>query len=481
MTKKTILLASAAAGLLLTTGQAFATDISGTGIYSAVKSSGTSTAVALASELRFQPTASTTTALASTGSLTYKVAASTGNSFPNNVPLILTLDVSNAIFNDAASSAVVVSATGSCTGTASALSGVAANATQATYLITLQGCTATSSDGLDISLPIRVTGAGAVTSSATLQTQSGLLNVDGGKATATFITLSKAFTASVSATGTAAVADVSSGYQAFTDTTATGILAGTVTLGVNSSVYTNLSASATASTADIASVTYVATANSFAGFNLGYGNASTLFGATATTSATVRTYTATAAAGSTSIYIVDNTNTATGSGIAQNASLTETGINIVANVDLLTAGSNVGQFVDFTASGAINGVVRNGASVLVPWIGSATQAAANGTSSTIRIGNTATSATGRVFAQLVSSVGGVTSGVVQVAPSVPASGELIISQQNLQDAFGVNFVRGDVQIIIEAQPKTLTFKRREVTAQGNYEVSLGSAAVDSGK
>lgn len=497
MSKKSLYLASAALALFAA-GNAYAVDLTGTGKYAAVKSGTGSVAVKLAEELRFTATA-TSSNTRSTDNVTFQLRASTGNSLPNDVPLVLKVDLTNAIFNAASTAGAVVSATGGCVGVPSPLSGVQPGATSASYLLTLSGCSATATAGLDIALPIRVTGAGAVSIGAELTTQAGNLPVDGGRKAATFVELAKAFDVEIStASASDAVADLNSAYKQFTLSNA-AVEVGSYTLSVKSGVFSDLSQAtntANAALADVSRVLLSASADKgFAGFNLYNGSAAVpanAFTSTTATIGTTRTFTVAApTTATTKVYAADNTGTGTGTTIADLVSadgvIVPTNLTLTATVDLVAASNDTtttNVFNDFAKTAPIKGVVRNGASFVAPWVA----LGATSANSTVRLANNGGTATGPIQVTLLSHNGSsvtsktvaitadqIVAGSLNTAGGIPAGSAVSISGAALKAAFGTDAANGDIQVSVEAQPSTLSGKVRVTQASGQiFETSLGN-------
>ena len=131
----------------------------------------------------------------------------------------------------------------------------------------------------------------------------------------------------------------------------------------------------------------------------------------------------------------------------------------------LTAGTS--------GSGALQSIERNGTQITFPWTQSATQGAASGTTSVFRFGNTEGTAAGAVFAEVknTSEAGYSNPGLVQIAPSIPANGELVRNSTQLEAALG-NYGRGDLEFTIEAEPGTLT-GRQFVVRSGVIQQVIG--------
>jgi hypothetical protein len=112
-----------------------------------------------------------------------------------------------------------------------------------------------------------------------------------------------------------------------------------------------------------------------------------------------------------------------------------------------------------TATGSLQPIVRDGTSIVFPWTQSATQGAASGATSVFRIGNLDNTDAGAVFVEVKSSADGAVGytlpGIEQLATSIDANGEFVITSAGLEAAVG-NYGRGDIEFTIEADPETLT-------------------------
>jgi hypothetical protein len=501
---KTILLASTAAALLAATaGQA--SEIRGTGAYTAVTSSAsgataTANAYKLANEIRFSSAYTTaSSAAASKGFITYNFSSTNAGGFTNGESLLLTLDVSGAVFDSG--TAVIAAyddgngANGTCTASISAASAVAAGATSATYFVTLTDCTNTGT-GLNIALPIQVTGANDVTAGALLQSSFGgqLFNVDGGRASALFITSVDAFQATVNTASplTAEVSATGGAYTQFVGGSASGtVVSATVTVDTASFVTVATSAtagtSASAASIDDVRVRLAAASGSFVGYTVtGTATNGTIATASSSSTATGTTvvYDPTAASSGVTFTVNDVT---TGSG---NVAIPVTSANITVDVDLAPTAdttfgtSGTGQLVDFTVSGSRGIINRNGTSFVAPWVALGSASA----SSSIRLGNNGGAATGLITVSLLSdtSVNAPTTSSVVVTQSMLQAGTLnangginpgdvvTISGAALRTAFGTDAANGDVSVSIEAPSGTLSGKVRVTQASGQIlETSLG--------
>lgn len=474
MNRKTLYLAVSAVALL-TTAQAQAASISGSGVFSGVSSSSASGAFKLAQELTYFPAYSSATGASATQAIaTFSLNPS--NSFTVGESLLLTVDISaGGIFTS--STGFTATGAGTCAvQSVSAVTPIARNATSAQYLVNLSGTCSGSANGINISAPIQATGADMVIGAQLQQSFGGsLINVDGGRSSATFIDVTRAFSATVSSTGNNATADVSAGYRTLNNTTA-----GTVSVVVNSDVHKALSTSSgtTASSSDVTSVALTATAltGSFTGYNLEINEEDRFTsGSSSATVSTVRV--STASVGENSIAIVDNTDTATTAGINADGVIPASTFTVSAAVDLVDGLS------DFNASGAIASVVRNGTSFKAPWIA----LGATSANSTIRLANNGSTDTGPIQMTLTSTNGGTTAtrtvtitaaelaaGSLNAQGGIPAAGTVAISGAALKTAFGTTAANGDIEVSIEAQPQFISGKVRVTQASGQiFETSLG--------
>lgn len=473
MIRKSLYIAASAVALLAG-AQAQAATISGTGTFSNVRSASAAGAFKLAQELTYFP-AYSTSATATQGTATFNLLAS--NSFTTGESLLLTIDISaGGIFTS--SSGFAATGTGGCTvQSVSAVTPIARGATSAQYLVNLTG-TCTSGTGIAISAPIQATGADMVIGAQLQQSFGGsLINVDGGRVAATFVDVTRAFTATVSASGNDATALVASGYRELNFEPTLG----TVTVTVNEGVSKTLASTSTASAADITNVALTATAvtGSFTGINVAYDGDTFASTSSSATISTVRVFDLGANAnGAYAINIVDNTATGTAAGINADAVIPASTFTLAAAVDL------VDGLADFNASGAISSVVRDGTSFKAPWIA----LGATSANSTIRLANNGTTDTGPITMTLTSTNGGaattktvtisaaqVAAGSLSASGGIPAGGTVSISGAALKTAFGTTAANGDIEVTIEAQPQFISGKVRVTQASGQiFETSLGN-------
>lgn len=133
-----------------------------------------------------------------------------------------------------------------------------------------------------------------------------------------------------------------------------------------------------------------------------------------------------------------------------------------------------------TGAQSLQAVTREGTTYLIPWVASGTLAVSSGNATVIRISNIGTGTSGAVSAELLTSSTGVTpsTALINLSSGIAKNGELIITGQSLQTAFGADFGRGDVRLTVEAQPSTLITRRfiQNVANGSLTEVSLGRSA-----
>ncbi|NBB63521.1 hypothetical protein GVN18_30105 [Pseudomonas sp. ODNR1LW] len=480
MIRKSLYLAASAA-VLLTAAQAQAASITGTGTFSTVTSTTTTGAYKIAEELTFYTAFSSATAAAATqGTATFNLVATSG--FTRGESLLLTVDLTGGVFASDSGFVAETFATATCDVTSVVpVTPIEAGATSAQYLVTL-GTTASCATGSAIAIeaPVQLTGSN-MTIGAMLQQSFGgtLINVDGGRTSARFVTVTSAFDAEVTAASEGVTALVAEGYREFNTSSAE---IGTVEVTVDSSVNVDLSGTdATDALIDGVDLTATALTGSFTGFNLASDNEGLFDSATTTaTLSTVRVVSLGAGFdGTDSIYVVDNTSTATTAGINADAVIPASTFSLSASVDLADG------LRDFTASGSLAGVERDGTSFVAPWIA----LGATSANSTIRLANNGSTDTGPIQMTLTSSngtaaattetvtigAGQVVAGSLTASGGIPAGGVVSISGAALKTAFGTDAANGDLEVTIEAQPQFISGKVRVTQASGQvFESSLGN-------
>lgn len=141
-----------------------------------------------------------------------------------------------------------------------------------------------------------------------------------------------------------------------------------------------------------------------------------------------------------------------------------------ADVELVLGGGLEGTV---TASGSLQSITREGASVLFPWTQTQTQGSGSGVSSVYRIGNLDGDDTGAVFVEVLnaSQAGYTNPGITEIAASIDGGGELVLNSSGIEAALG-NYGRGDLEFSIEADPTALT-GRQFVVRNGNLQQVIG--------
>lgn len=432
----------------------------------------------------------------STASGTFALIAdlSGTSTFPSGNNLI-NIDLAGGTFSAGVTSANVVAA--GCTTVLSA--GGAAGSTSATFLISSAG---TGCGSVDLDLPVTPNGGADVWARTTLRTEGGTpIDPDVAQTQPTgnpFGTLAanqealqivdrvNAFNVVIDgAIGAGALNDTfatlttapvyttffvgASGHNGTTETADVGQL-GTIRIAVDTSARRDLSNTPVAVT-DVTDADVVVTGN-FTAFNGGTGGVT--LGATpatfntAATTATIANQQAALTAGAVAFRVDSN-----GAPIPSS--------NYSATVTYTLDGTIYTQ--EAPVSGALETIGRDGTNVVMPWMNSSAVQARTGTTNTVRLGNISSGATGPVFAQVLNSVNsgaGYTAATapVQIASSIAANGEVVITTATLTSALG-EWGRGDVQISVEAPPSTITARRYATLANGSVtEFESGTVAND---
>jgi hypothetical protein len=135
------------------------------------------------------------------------------------------------------------------------------------------------------------------------------------------------------------------------------------------------------------------------------------------------------------------------------------------------AGSNL--IAGTAKSGALQSIERNGTTITFPWTQTSTLGATSGTTSVYRIGNLDAVAAGAVFVEVknATTAGYTNPGIIELAASIAASGELVSNSGAIEAAVG-NYGRGDIEFTIEADPETLT-ARQFVVRNGVIQQVIG--------
>ncbi|MEE2850842.1 MAG: hypothetical protein VX561_13360 [Pseudomonadota bacterium] len=94
-------------------------------------------------------------------------------------------------------------------------------------------------------------------------------------------------------------------------------------------------------------------------------------------------------------------------------------------------------------------VDTEGLTYVIPWVSSRTQGASTGSRTVIRVSRVGTDVTtgGNVFAQIVNPLRGTAAGSYSLIGTLPASGELVLSSDTLETAFG-DFGRADIRMVV---------------------------------
>jgi hypothetical protein len=126
------------------------------------------------------------------------------------------------------------------------------------------------------------------------------------------------------------------------------------------------------------------------------------------------------------------------------------------------------------ALGSLSSILREGTSVIVPWVASNTLAGANNTRNVVRVSNISDEPTGQVYLEVVtaSAAQGVapsfTPGLVATDLTIPAGQDIQITSAQMQQFLGGDFRRADIRVTVEAASDDLIFRSR--IAQGNGTV-----------
>ncbi|WP_373006381.1 hypothetical protein, partial [Hyphomonas sp.] len=141
------------------------------------------------------------------------------------------------------------------------------------------------------------------------------------------------------------------------------------------------------------------------------------------------------------------------------------------------SGSDIKSSTSLTS--ALQSITRDGTQVTFPWTQTGTLGAASGTTSVYRIGNLDATAAGAVFVEAKNSTtaGYINPGIVQVAATIPAKGELVLNSSSVEAALG-NYGRGDVEFTVEANSTSLTGRQFVVRNGAIQQVMGGTVSQD---
>jgi len=395
------------------------------------------------------------------GILALSDTLTTGSSIPSGNNLY-TISLTNATFGTSITTAVVTGT--NCTAVLSSGGGAAQNSV--TFLVSSSGGGTCSAFNLD--LPVSPNALGKVTVQTFLRTENGNA-IDSSPASLDVITVEDAFQVVINGTvGEGAGTDTFALLANPTYTTLSGDnVLGEVSIAVNEAAHYDLSPTALVTLGDVEDATVTVEGN-FTAFDDA--------GDPVLEEATLDSLTATSA-------VFNPTNLARS---VANVADTDT-FSITPDGDIIPA-STYKVTVSYTlddsiylaqpdVSGSFERIEREGTNVLLPWMNDASTAAVTGTNNTVRISNLG-SEPAVVSADVVTSnqSGYADAGIVQLG-TVPAGGELVLRAANLAP-FG-NFGRGDVELIIEADPEQITVKRYAQMANGTTtEVESGTVASD---
>lgn len=418
---------------------------------------------------------------------------SAGSTFPSGNNFIQ-IDLNNGSFASGLTSATV--AAPGCTVVLS--SGGASGSTTARFLVSSAGA---GCNIANLDLPVTPGATGSTVVTTTLTTEAGSpIDPDGTNTTTApnqeqlaIVTRPGAFTAFIDGViGQGALADtyatltVTPVYTTFKvgapghvgggETATVGQL-GTIGIAVDETAYRDLSKNLV-SVADVQSANIVTVGN-FSAFN-GTGGSATLGGVAGTFNAAATQVTHAALAASPLLgSLVESGTTVT----APDAFVVtrETAVVAIPTSDYrttITYQLNPTYYIESeTQQGDLERIGRDGTNVVFPWLNDNAVSGQSGTTNRIRLGNTGSAPTGPVYAEVLNSSAGVTTtSPVQIAPNIPANGELRINTATLTSALGA-FGRGDVRISVEAPPTNITARRYLQTANGGItELSNGTVA-----
>ncbi len=354
-----------------------------------------------------------------------------------------------------------------CTAGATAVisTGGAEGSTSVSWVVSnLDKCLTT--DVVVVTLPLDLDLVGApVSVTLGVVTESGSTPVDGGPQTvSSFITTTTpAYSASIKAaaasTVTANVSEVTGAYKKFVATTVPSIIKadlGSVQLKADTAVAIDISGTLTkAIIGDYLTASIVATGDLTAFQEVVDpvsldGTIATSKTTTAATFAAVEGGAFGTAFTGAAVFAVE-----TDADTAIPASTYTIAVTPTLEAALTGAGNLA---VSSTAATAVSNIARNGTSVKLPWVVSATQAGASGTGAVnfIRVTNRTAVAFGPITATvLASNNAGSLAKTAQLAPSLAAGSELLVNSGSLETLLGSNFGRGDIEVTVEGAGATV--------------------------
>lgn len=482
---KNFLLAASALSVLAFAGAASAHELTyrdnGGGVVGAIDATdtgGTAEPYSLAQEASTISPASAVFLLADT--------LSGGSSLPSG-NVLLNITVAGGTFQGAVTGGNITADPVACpTFTATISSGGATGSNTVTYIISNSsaGCSA-----FNLNLPIRPNTASPVSVTTVLETEAGT-PIDGRVSTLQIVDRPSAFDVVIDSAinsplaGGGALGDTfatltvlpvyttffvgPNGHTTAPETATVGQL-GTIQLTVDTTAYRDLALNSVAATDVVETTTTVVgnwTAFDGAGgdVELGGASATSIVGTTATFEDTASPVALTSGP---LAFVVTRETAATAIPTS----------NYEATVDYTLDAAFYNQ--EGPVVGALERIGRDGTNVVFPWLNDSTVSGQSGTTNRIRLGNVSGVAAGPVYAEVLNSSAGLPSAApVQIAPGIPAGGEVRISTADLTAALG-NFGRGDVRISVEAPATAITARRYLQTANGGItELSSGTVASD---
>lgn len=385
-----------------------------------------------------------------------------GSSIPSGNNLY-TISLTNATFGTNITTAVVTGT--NCTAVLS--SGGGADTNSVTFLVSSSG--GGNCSGFNLDLPVSPNALGTVTVQTNLRTENNN-PIDNSPASLDVITVADAFQVVINGqVGQGAGTDTFALLADPTYTTLSGDGAlGQVGIAVDLTSHYDLDPAANVTLADVEDAT-VTVEGSFTAFDgatdptLTGATLDELTGTTAVFNPTALAYDAAAATPSLDTFTV----TADGSVIPASTYRVNVAYTLDSSIYLDQA----------DVQGSFERIEREGTNVLLPWMNDTNTAANTGTNNIVRVSNLG-SEPAAVSADVLSSNQSSYSdgGIVQLGTVAPG-GELVIRASDLAP-FG-NFGRGDVQLIVEANPEQITVKRYAILANGSTtEVESGTVASD---
>ena len=395
------------------------------------------------------------------GVLALSDTLTTGSSIPSGNNLY-TISLTNATFGTNITTAVVTGT--DCTAVLSSGGGAASNSV--TFLVSSSGGGTCSS--FDLDLPVSPNALGTVEVQTFLRTENDN-PIDNSPASLDVITVEDAFQVVINGVvGEGAGTDT---YALLADPTYTTLsgdnILGAVSIAVNQAAHYDLDPTALVTLGDVEAATVTVEGNFTAFDDLANPDLedATLDSLTATTAV----FTPTDLARDVAAVADTDTFTITPDGDIIPASTYRVNVSYTLDDAIYVPQADV--------LGSFERIEREGTNVLLPWMNDTNTAAVTGTNNTVRVSNLG-SEPAVVSADIVSTnqAGYTDGGIVQLG-TVPAGGELVLRAADLAP-FG-NFGRGDVELIIEADPEQITVKRYAQMANGTTtEVESGTVASD---